>query len=69
MGKSEAKTIKMGDQRGKKHIENNIKSIEKRIEHMEVKAPPKKKEKIIININEGSEVASKNLIEIKDFKL
>ena len=32
-----------------KHIENNIKSIEKRIEHMEVKAPPKKKEKIIIN--------------------
>lgn len=69
MGKSEAKTIKMGDQRGKKHIENNIKSIEKRIKHMEVKVPPKKKEKIIININEGSEVASKNLIEIKDFKL
>ena len=25
MGKPEAKTIKMGDQRGKKHIENNIK--------------------------------------------
>ena len=69
MGKSEAKTIKMGDQRGKKHIENNIKSIEKRIKHMEVKVPPKKEEKIIININEGSEVASKNLIEIKDFKL
>ena len=31
MGKSEAKTIKMGEQRGKKHIENNIKSIEKRM--------------------------------------
>lgn len=69
MGKSEAKTIKMGDQRGKKNIENNIKSIEKRIDHLEVKKSPKKKEKIIININEGNEVAAKNLVEIKDLKL
>ena len=69
MGKSEAKTIKMGDQRGKKHIENNIRSIEKRIKHMEVVMPPKKKENIIININEGTEVAVKNLIEIKKLKL
>ncbi len=69
MGKSEAKTIKMGDQKGKKHIENNIRSIEKRIEHMKVVMPPKKKEKIIININEGTEVAAKNLIEVKKLKL
>ena len=69
MGKSEAKTIKMGDQRGKKNIENNIKSVEKRIEHLEVKTLPKEKEKIVININEGTEVAAKNLIEIKDFTL
>ena len=69
MGKSEAKTIKMGDQRGKKNIENNIKSVEKRIEHLEVKTLPKEKEKIIININEGTEVSAKNLIEIKDFTL
>lgn len=69
MGKSEAKTIKMGDQRGKKNIENNIKSVEKRIEHLEVKSSPKEKEKIIININEGTEVSAKNLIEIKDFTL
>ena len=69
MGKSEAKTIKMGDQRGKKHIENNIKSIEKRIGHMEVKVAPKKKEKIVININEGIEISAKNLIEIKKLKL
>ena len=47
----------------------NKKSIEKRIEHMEVKAPPKKKERIIININEGTEIATKNLIEIKKLKL
>ena len=69
MGKSEAKTIKMGDQRGKKNIENNIKSVEKRIEHLEVKSLPKEKEKIIININEGTEVSAKNLIEVKDFTL
>ena len=69
MGKSEAKTIKMGDQRGKKNIENNIKSVEKRIEHLEVKTLPKEKEKIVININEGTEVAAQNLIEIKDFTL
>lgn len=69
MGKSEAKTIKMGDQKGKKHIENNIRSIEKRIEHMKVVMPSKKKEKIIININEGTEVAAKNLIEVKKLKL
>ena len=69
MGKSEAKTIKMGDQRGKKHIENNIRSIEKRIKHMEVVMPPKKKENIILNLNEGTEVAVKNLIEIKKLKL
>ncbi len=69
MGKSEAKTIKMGDQRGKKNIENNIKSVEKRIEHLEVKTLPREKEKIIININEGTEVSAKNLVEIKDFTL
>ncbi|MBM6838494.1 ABC-F family ATP-binding cassette domain-containing protein, partial [Clostridium saudiense] len=69
MGKSEVKTIKMGDQRGKKNIENNIKSVEKRIEHLEVKSLPKEKEKIIININEGTEVSAKNLIEVKDFTL
>ena len=69
MGKSEAKTIKMGDQRGKKNIENNIKSVEKRIEHLEVKTLPKEREKIIININEGTEVSAKNLVEIKDFTL
>lgn len=69
MGKSEAKTIKMGDQRGKKNIENNIKSVEKRIEHLEVKILPKEREKIIININEGAEVTAKNLIQIKDCTL
>lgn len=69
MGKSEAKTIKMGDQGGKKTIENSIKNVEKRIEHLDVKEAPKQREKIIININEGTEVGSKNLIEIIDYNL
>ena len=69
MGKSEAKTIKMGDQGGKKTIENSIKNVQKRIEHLEVKEALKEREKIIININEGTEVGSKNLIEIIDYNL
>lgn len=69
MGKSEAKTIKMGDQRGKKHIENNIKSIEKRIEHLDKVEAPKKKQKIVININDGSELKSKNVVGINDYRL
>ena len=56
MGQSEAKTIKMGDQRGKKTIDNNIKAIKKRIEHMEVKEKPKEEEKIFINIQPALEL-------------
>ena len=69
MGKSEAKTIKMGDQRGKKNIENNIKSVEKRIEHMDVKKKPKRQQQIVININDGCEITAKNLIEIINYNL
>ena len=69
MGKSEAKTIKMGDQGGKKTIENSIKNVENRIKHLEVKEAPKEREKIIININEGTEIGSKNLIEFIDYDL
>ncbi len=46
MGPSEAKTIKMGDQRGKKNIDNNIKSIKNRIDHLEVKEKPRIQRKL-----------------------
>lgn len=69
MGPSEAKTIKMGDQRGKKNIDNNIKSIKNRIDHLEVKEKPKEKKEIIINIVPSMKLSSKSPIEIKDSKI
>ena len=69
MGQSEAKTIKMGDQRGKKTLDNNIKAIKKRIEHMEVKEKPKQEEKIFINIQPALELVSETPIVIENFDL
>lgn len=69
MGPSEAKTIKMGDQRGKKNIDNNIKSIKNRIDHLEVKEKPKDTKKIIINIVPSMKLNSKIPIEIEDSKI
>ena len=69
MGKSEAKTIKMGDQAGKKTLDNNIKSIKNKIEHLEVKEKPKSESKILIKIPHGKEIVSSNIVEIKNFDL
>ena len=56
MGKSEAKTIKMGDQKGKKNIDDNIKCIENRIKHLEVKEKPKKEIEIIIEVKDDIKI-------------
>ncbi|MGG7160904.1 ABC-F family ATP-binding cassette domain-containing protein [Clostridium baratii] len=69
MGKSEAKTIKMGDQKGKKNIDDNIKCIENRIKHLEVKEKPKKETEIIIEVKDDIKIECKNLIEIKDINI
>lgn len=69
MGKSEAKTVKMGDQRGKKNIDNNIKSIKSRIDHLQIKEAPKKREEIIINITPEMKIATKAPIEIRNLNL
>lgn len=69
MGPSEAKTIKMGDQRGKKNIDNNIKSIKSRINQLEVKEKPKDTKKTIINIVPSMKLNSKVPIEIEDSKI
>lgn len=69
MGKSEAKTIKMGDQKGKKNIDNNIKNIKNRINHLEVKEKPKDEVEIIIKIKEGRDFKSKIPLKVKDLKL
>lgn len=69
MGPSEAKTIKMGDQRGKKNIDNNIKSIKSRIDHLEVKEKLKDAKEIIINIVPSLQLNSKVPIKIEDLKI
>ena len=69
MGQSEAKTIKMGDQSGKKTLDNNIKSIKNRIKHMDVKEKPKKEIEIKINIQKGKEMNSKHPIAAKNLTL
>lgn len=69
MGNSEARLHKMGDQRGKKNLDGNVKSIQSRIEKLEVKEKPKEITKIKICIKDGLEIVSKNLIEVNNFTL
>ncbi|MGL5756685.1 MAG: ABC-F type ribosomal protection protein CplR [Paraclostridium sp.] len=69
MGNSEARLHKMGDQKSKKKLDGNIKSIQSRIEHLEVKDKPKYINQIKINIQDGMEIISKNLIEVRDLTL
>lgn len=69
MGNSEARLHKMGDQKSKKKLDGNIKSIQSRIDHLEVKDKPKYINQIKINIQAGMEIISKNLIEVSDLTL
>ena len=69
MGNSEARLHKMGDQRGKKNIDGNVKAIQSRIDKLEVKEKPKSINPIKIYIKDGLEIVSKNLIETNDFTL
>ena len=69
MGNSEARLHKMGDQRGKKNIDGNIKAIQSRIDKLEVKEKPKSINPIKIYIKDGLEIVSKNLIETNGLTL
>ena len=69
MGKSESKTIKMGDQNGKKNLDGNIKAIKSRMDHLEVKERPKIISDVIIKVKPGMEIVSKNPIKIEGLKL
>lgn len=70
MGNSEARLHrKMGGQKGKKKIDNAIKNIENRIEHLQVKEKPKDIKETKIRIKEGLEIITKTPIEIKDLNL
>ncbi|MDU3352364.1 MAG: ATP-binding cassette domain-containing protein, partial [Clostridium sp.] len=69
MGNSEARLHKMGGQKGKKKLENNIKAIRNRIEQLDVKEKPKEDKDIRINVIENLELTSKNPIEAKNLNL
>ncbi|SCI74464.1 Uncharacterized ABC transporter ATP-binding protein HI_1252 [uncultured Clostridium sp.] len=69
MGNSEARLHKMGGQRGKKNLDENIKAIQSIIDKLEVKEKPKNINQIKIYIQDGMEIVSKNLIEVKDLTL
>jgi macrolide transport system ATP-binding/permease protein len=69
MGNSEARLHKMGGQQQKKKIDNTVKSIQSRIDHLEVKHKPKADREIKIIIKEGLEVVGKNVLEAKKLSL
>lgn len=69
MGNSEARLHKMGGQKSKKNMDNSIKAINSRIEHLDAKEKPKTEKQIKINVIENLELTSKNPIEVKDLNL
>ncbi|GIM29130.1 ABC-F type ribosomal protection protein [Clostridium polyendosporum] len=69
MGNSEARLHKMGGQKAKKNIDSNIKTLKKRIDHLEVKQKPKIVRETKIKIQENLQLASKYPIEVKDLNL
>lgn len=70
MGNSEARLHrKMGGQRAKKNIDDNIKALKSRIDHLEVKEKPKIISETKINIQAGMEIISKNIIEVNNLNL
>nr|WP_312983223.1 ABC-F type ribosomal protection protein CplR [Clostridioides sp.] len=69
MGNSEARLHKMGGQQQKKKIDNSVKAIQSRIEHLEVKHKPNEDKEIKIIIKDGMEVIGKNILEARDLYL
>ncbi|MFL8674456.1 ABC-F type ribosomal protection protein CplR [Clostridioides sp. GD02404] len=69
MGNSEARLHKMGGQTNKKKLDSNVKAIKSRIDNLEIKNKPKVSTEMKIKIQDGMEIISKNLVEIKDMTL
>ncbi|MBY1885249.1 ATP-binding cassette domain-containing protein, partial [Clostridioides difficile] len=69
MGNSEARLHKMGGQTNKKKLDSNVKAIKSRIDKLEVKNKPKVSKEMNIKIQDGMEIISKNLVEVKDMTL
>ena len=59
----------MGGQKGKKKIDNAIKNIERRIEHLEVVEKPTTSKEIKITVQENLDLVTKTPISIKNYNL
>ena len=62
MGNSEARLHKMGGQENKRKIDNQIKSIESRIDHLEIKEKPVEEKPIKLSLDESDRIYSKILV-------
>ncbi len=65
MGNSEARLHKMGSQKAKANLEKAVKSVEKRIEHLEVKEKPAEQSRIKLDIMDSDRLHTKIIIEGK----
>lgn len=66
MGNSEARLHRMGGQKNKAKVDKFVKSLETRIEKLEVVEKPKEVEEIKLEINEKSKVYAKILVDGKN---
>ena len=62
MGNSEARLHKMGGQENKKKLDKQVKSVESRIDQLEVKEKPKEETEIQLSIPDNKQLHSKILI-------
>lgn len=69
MGNSEARLHRMGGQGVKRKLDSSAKAIKSRIDKLEVKDKPKSSGDINIKIQDGMEIISNNLIEVKSLTL
>ena len=69
MGNSEARLHRMGPQRSKKNLDSNIKALNSRIDRLEIKEKPRDKADIKIEIQDGLNVVSRNLLEAKNLTI
>lgn len=65
-GNSEARLHKMGGQENKRKVDNQIKSVKSRIDHLEVKEKPQEKTIIKLEIPEENKIYAKRLVEGKN---
>ena len=57
MGNSEARLHKMGPQRAKKNLDNNIKALRSRIDHLDIKEKPKTIKEIKIRVQDNLKIS------------